>query len=227
MKLRKPLAVVLLSGGMDSCVTTAVALDAGYDVALLHINYGQRTQRKELAAFNSIADHYRIKRRLVVDISYLKDIGGSSLTDMSMDVEEGGVNKLLLPSTYVPFRNGNIVSIAVSWAEVIGAEKIYIGVVEEDSSGYPDCTKVFYEKFNALLSVGLPAGRHISIETPLINLKKSEIARLGMDLKAPLELTWSCYQSESVACGVCDSCRLRLKAFYDINEKDPIRYKID
>ena len=226
MSPHKPLAVTLLSGGMDSCVATASAINAGYEAAALHVNYGQRTQLKELSSFNAIADHYGIKKRLVVDISYLKEIGGSSLTDHSMAVEEGGVNKNLLPSTYVPFRNGNLVSIAVSWAEAIGAEKIYAGVVEEDSSGYPDCTQAFYDNFNALLSVGLPAGKTISVETPLIHLKKSEIASLGINLKVPFELTWSCYQNESFACGVCDSCRLRLKAFCDINEKDPIYYKI-
>ena len=221
------LAVVLLSGGLDSCVTAALAMEAGYDIALLHINYGQRTQGKELAAFTAIADYYGIKKRLVVDISYFRDIGGSSLTDYSINIEEGeGGREQLFPSTYVPFRNGNMVSIAVSWAEVIGAERVYIGVVEGDG-GYPDCTESFYEKFNALLSVGLPAGKTVFIETPLINLKKSEIVCLGSRLGVPFELTWSCYQSESVACGVCSSCKLRLKAFCDIGEKDPICYRGD
>ncbi|MDR0454371.1 MAG: 7-cyano-7-deazaguanine synthase QueC [Deferribacteraceae bacterium] len=217
-------AVILLSGGMDSCVAAALAVQAGYELALLHINYGQRTQNRELSAFNDIAGYYGVKNRLIADIAYLKEIGCSSLTDHSISVRDGGVNKESVPSTYVPFRNGNMLSIAVSWAEVIGSGKVYIGAVEGDSSGYPDCTKVFYEKFNALLSVGLPAGKTISVETPLIDMKKSEIARLGIELKAPLMLTWSCYQSESIACGVCDSCRLRLKAFCDINETDPIRY---
>ena len=219
------LAVTLLSGGLDSCVAAALAIDAGYEPAFLHINYGQRTQNKELSAFNAIADYYGVKKRLVVDSSYLKDIGGSSLTDFSMPVEEGWIDKQVTPSTYVPFRNGNMVSIAVSWAEALCAEKIYIGVVEEDSGGYPDCTKLFYERFNELLSIGLSVGKTISVITPLIDLKKSDIVRLGISLKAPIELTWSCYQNEIVACGVCGSCRLRLKSFYDINEKDPIRYR--
>ena len=215
-------AVILLSGGIDSCVTTALAIEAGYKAALMHINYGQRTQDKELSAFHAIADHYKVKKRLVVDISYLKVIGGSSLTDHSIALEEEESGSF--PSTYVPFRNGNMVSIAVSWAETINAKKVYIGVAEGDVV-YPDCTKLFYEKFNALLSVGLPAGKALSVETPLVDLRKNEIVRLGLDLNVPLELTWSCYQSELTACGVCCSCRLRLKAFRDINKKDPISYR--
>ncbi|MDR2884934.1 MAG: 7-cyano-7-deazaguanine synthase QueC [Deferribacteraceae bacterium] len=217
-------AIVVLSGGMDSSVTVAIALEQGYDVALLHLNYGQRTEAKELSAFHSIADHYNLDKRLVVDISYLKEIGGSSLVDSTMPIEADGVDKSVLPSTYVPFRNANILCIATSWAEVIGASKIFIGAVEGDSSGYPDCTEIFYKKFNDLLDVALSKECKVTVETPLIAMTKSEIVAKGLELHVPFELTWSCYQSETAACGVCDSCRLRLKGFKELGLKDPIEY---
>ncbi|GAB7140127.1 7-cyano-7-deazaguanine synthase QueC [Deferribacterales bacterium RsTz2092] len=217
--------VVVLSGGMDSCVATALAISQGYDVALLHLNYGQRTEKRELKAFNDIADYYKIDKKLVVDIGYLKDIGGSSLTDASRAVETGGVEKGKIPSTYVPFRNGNILSIAVSWSEVLGASAIFIGAVEEDSSGYPDCRELFYTKFNELLKAGLPDNESIQIATPLIHKSKADIVRLGVELNAPLHLTWSCYQADDEACGVCDSCRLRLRGFEQAGIKDPILYR--
>lgn len=217
-------AIVVASGGLDSCVSIACALKAEYSVALLHVNYGQRTEKKELAAFNSIAEYYGIKEKMIVDIGYLKEIGGSSLTDENIAVETGGLDQSKIPSTYVPFRNANILSIATSWAEVIKAEKIYIGAVEEDSSGYPDCREIFFEKFNDMLSVALPSESRVKIETPLIKLKKSEIVSLGVALKAPLHLSWSCYQNEDEACGVCDSCRLRLKGFKELGLQDPIKY---
>ena len=223
----KKAGIVVLSGGMDSCVTAAIALEQGYDLGLLHLNYGQRTEARELKAFHDIADFYKIEKRLVVDISYLREIGGSSLTDMSRKVEEREVDKNSLPSTYVPFRNGNIISIAVSWAEVINASDIFIGAVEEDSSGYPDCTEVFYEKFNALLAVGLPKDKHIQVSAPLIHLSKPQIVANGIELGAPLHLTWSCYQSEEKACGVCESCRLRLKGFENAGQTDPVPYAMD
>ncbi|KAA0258080.1 7-cyano-7-deazaguanine synthase QueC [Deferribacter autotrophicus] len=217
--------IVLVSGGMDSCVTAAIAKDLGYELYFLHVNYGQRTEKRELQAFYDISSFYNAKDTMVVDISYLKKIGGSSLTDESMEVEKGKLNREGIPTTYVPFRNANILSIATSWAEVIGAEKIFIGAVEEDSSGYPDCREIFYKKFNELLSVALASDFKVEVVTPLINLKKGQIVQKGVELKAPLHLSWSCYKSEDKACGECDSCFLRLKGFMDAGEIDPISYK--
>lgn len=220
-------AIVLASGGLDSCVTVACAINDGYEVSLLHINYGQRTQKREDKAFDDIAAYYGIKNKMTVDIDYLKRIGGSSLIDMSMKVEEDTIptSNGSLPSTYVPFRNANMISIAVSWAEVIGAKKIYVGAVEEDSSGYPDCREIFYEKFNELLSVALADESDIQIVTPVIHLSKKDIVKKGIELKAPLHLTWSCYQNEDEACGVCESCKLRLNGFAQAGINDPIKYK--
>lgn len=216
-------AIVLVSGGMDSCVTAGIANSLGYDLNFLHINYGQRTEKRELEAFNRIAEFYQVKNKLVVDISYLKQIGGSSLTDFNIDVEKGDIGRKDIPSTYVPFRNGNILSIAVSWAEVIRASKIFIGVVEEDGSGYPDCRKAFYDAFNTLLKVGLAYGE-LLVETPLINMNKKKIVEEGIRLGVPLHLTWSCYKNEDLACGECDSCLLRLKGFREAGIDDPIPY---
>lgn len=216
-------AIVLVSGGMDSCVTASIAKSLGYELNFLHINYGQRTEKKELESFNRLAGFFCVKNRLVVDISYLKKIGGSSLTDFNIDVEKGEIDRKGIPSTYVPFRNGNIVSIAVSWAEVLKASRIFIGVVEEDGSGYPDCRKSFYDAFNMVLKVGL-AYTDLKIETPLINMNKGEIVKRGLELGAPFELTWSCYKREDIACGECDSCLLRLKGFREAGVLDPIPY---
>lgn len=219
----KPLAIVLVSGGMDSCVTAAVA-NQHYEMAFLHLNYGQRTERRELKAFNDIADFYKVKQRLAVNIEHLKLIGGSSLTDLKMPVEPANLERKEIPTSYVPFRNANILSIAVSWAEVVGATKIFIGAVEEDSSGYPDCRKEFYAAFNQVIKLGTKPSSDISIETPIIHLKKSEIVRKGIELNAPLHLSWSCYQNEDIACGVCDSCALRLRGFKLAGVVDPIPY---
>lgn len=217
-------AIILVSGGLDSCVTASIAINQGYTPAFLHVNYGQLTQEKELQAFNNIADHYNVQDRLVVDIEHLKKIGGTSLIDKTMKVEEGEPSSDgIVPSTYVPFRNANMISMAVSWAEVIKAEAIFIGAVEEDSSGYPDCRAIFFEKFNDLLAVAL-AGHKVELKTPLINLDKSEIVKKGLELNAPLHLTWSCYQAEDMACGVCESCFLRLRGFKNANATDPIKY---
>ena len=218
-----PLAVVLVSGGMDSLVCAAIAAQS-HEPAFLHLNYGQRTETKELACFHAIADRYGVKRRLVVDAPHLAAIGGSSLTDRSMIVEDAAPGRSGIPSTYVPFRNANILSMAVSWAEVIGARKVFIGAVEEDSSGYPDCRREFYEAFNRAVSLGTRPGSGIQVVTPVIGMSKGEIVRTGLALGAPFELTWSCYRSGDSACGTCDSCALRLKGFREAGVADPIPY---
>ncbi len=229
--MSKSRAVVLVSGGMDSCVTAAIA-NLEYEMSFLHVNYGQRTVNRELKAFNALADYYRVKQRMVTDLSHLSTIGGSSLTDTHIEVRKADPTSLFdtkkseIPSSYVPFRNANILSIAVSWAEVIGAPKIFIGAVEEDSSGYPDCRKEFYDAFNTVIDLGTKPETKISISTPVINLKKSEIVKRGMELNAPFELTWSCYTNEDRACGICDSCALRLRAFQIAGIEDPISYII-
>lgn len=216
-------SVVLISGGMDSLVTAAEAVCAG-DPAFLHVSYGQRTERRERAAFRAIADHYGIHMRLECNISYLREIGGSSLIDPSLPIHVDGIDRTEVPDSYVPFRNAHLLSIAVSWAEVIGASAIYIGAVEEDSSGYPDCTASFIDAFQRAARLGTARGGEIRIVTPLIHLSKAEIVARGVRLDAPLHLSWSCYQEEDRACGVCDSCRLRIKAFDDNNLTDPIPY---
>ncbi len=223
MKMEKQLAIALVSGGMDSCVTAAIA-NQNYELAFLHVSYGQRTQERELRAFNEIADYYKVKKRLIADIGYLKKIGGSSLTDENIPVSESGIDTRIIPTSYVPFRNTHLLSIAVSWAEVIGAKKIFIGAVEEDSSGYPDCRKEYYQVFNKLIEVGTKPETHIEVVTPIINMRKDEIVLKGIELSAPLHLTWSCYKNTDKACGVCDSCRLRLMGFIKAGIKDPIDY---
>lgn len=219
----KPLAVVLASGGMDSCVTTAIA-SADYRLAMLHVAYGQRTEQRELRAFNALTDFYHAAHRLVCRLEHLKTIGGSSLTDRDIAIEKADLNRQAIPSSYVPFRNAHFLSIAVSWGEVLGARKIFIGAVEEDSSGYPDCRPEYYAAFNRVIAAGTKPETQLEIVTPVIHLSKSEIIRRGQQLGAPFELTWSCYQSEDVACGGCDSCALRLRAFAEAGLEDPIPY---
>jgi 7-cyano-7-deazaguanine synthase len=220
----KSRVVVLVSGGMDSLVTAAIA-NHEYEMCFLHLNYVQRTEKRELKAFNDIADFYKVKKRLVVNVDYLSKIGGSSLTDTNVEISRADLKYKGIPTSYVPFRNANILSIAVSWAEVIGASKIFIGAVEEDSSGYPDCKEVFYKAFNKAIELGTKPETHITIETPIIHLKKNEIVKKGIELKAPFELSWSCYQNEEKACGVCDSCALRLRGFQLAGFEDPIEYE--
>jgi 7-cyano-7-deazaguanine synthase len=274
--MKEKLAVVLLSGGMDSCVTAAIARQ-GHELALLHANYGQRTERRELRAFNDIAQYYQVPphRRLVVDMKYLGAMGGSSLTDLRLEIPtECGIRNLecgisqseirnqqsaisyqlsaisypqseipnpkseilnphsafrnphsQIPSTYVPFRNTHLLAVAVSWAEVLGARKVFIGAVEADSPGYPDCREVYYETFNQLIKVGTRPDSQITVSAPLLHLKKSEIVLRGMTLKAPLHLSWSCYKNEDRACGTCQSCRLRLEAFKEAGCVDCISYE--
>lgn len=221
----KDLAVVLVSGGMDSCVTAAIA-DKQYRLAFLHINYGQRTESRELKAFNDIASHYNIPedKILISNIDYLSKIGGSSLTDFRMGVQEANPHSKEIPTSYVPFRNTLLLTIAVSWGEVIGARKVFIGAVEQDSPGYPDCKPPYYEIFNKLIKVGTKPTTCIEVETPLLQKSKSEIVKIGASLKAPLHLSWSCYKNTDKACGVCHSCFLRLKAFCDAGIMDLIPY---
>jgi 7-cyano-7-deazaguanine synthase len=232
----KPLAVVLMSGGMDSCVTAAVAA-RDCRVAALHVSYGQLTAEREKRAFTEIADYYRITNRLVVDHPVLGRIGGSALTDSAIPLREADLNAAAqpadIPTSYVPFRNAHFLAMAVSWAEVIGASKVFIGAVEPDSSGYPDCRPEYYRVFNELIRVGTKAGVEaaagsppaLQILTPLIEMHKDAIVRKGLELGAPLHLSWSCYRDSETACGTCDSCALRLRAFVQAGVSDAIAYR--
>ena len=222
-------AVVVLSGGMDSAVCAAYAKSKGYELYLLHLNYGQLTQKREEKAFYDLAKYYNVKDTLVLDVDFFNKIGGSSLIgdgeiplnskmdDLKQRDDEN------IPSTYVPFRNGIIISLAVAWAERIGAEKVFIGAIEADSSGYPDCRKGFYDSFNKALQIGTK--NKIQIETPLVDLTKGEVVKLGQKLHVPFELTWSCYVNEDVPCGKCESCLLRAKGFAEAGIEDPLLKK--
>lgn len=218
------LAVVCVSGGMDSCVTAALAA-RDHRVAFLHADYGQRTEAKERACFERLAAHFGAERRLVVAIPALAAIGGSSLTDTGIPVREGDPEPGRVPSSYVPFRNAHLLASAVSWAEVIGAEAVYVGAVADDSSGYPDCRPEFYRAYEEAVRLGTRPETRIALVTPVIALTKAEIVRQGRALGAPFEMTWSCYQSEDPACGACESCRLRLRAFAQAGVPDPIPYR--
>ncbi|MCF8259672.1 MAG: 7-cyano-7-deazaguanine synthase QueC [Melioribacteraceae bacterium] len=221
---KEKLAIVAVSGGLDSCVTTAIA-NKNYRLALAHINYGQRTEKRELKAFNEIADYYNAEKRLVIDFTHLTNIGGSSLTDSKIEVTKADLENKEIPSSYVPFRNANILTACASWAEVIGAGAIFIGAVHEDSSGYPDCRPKFFKAMEKVIDLGTKPETKIEVRTPIIGKRKDEIIRLGKELGAPLQLTWSCYQNEDEACGVCDSCALRLRGFQKMGWEDPINYK--
>jgi 7-cyano-7-deazaguanine synthase len=217
-------SVVLLSGGMDSCVCAALAAhNDDHATAAVHISYGQRTEFRERRAFEAICDRLGIRNRLTVRNNALRAIGGSALTDPNISVPESHAIGTGVPVTYVPFRNAHFLAVAVSWAEVVGAEKVYIGAVEPDSSGYPDCRPEYYRAFNEVVRAGTKEGT-IQIVTPLIAMRKFEIVRLGLELNAPFDLTWSCYQREDRACGVCDSCVLRRSAFREADAEDPIPY---
>ncbi|MEA2104858.1 MAG: 7-cyano-7-deazaguanine synthase QueC [Candidatus Cloacimonadota bacterium] len=213
--------IVLLSGGLDSCVTTAIA-HKNYDLYLLHVNYGHLTEAREKKAFLDIAKFYNVRKTLVIDIGYLKKIGGSSLTDTNIQISK--TTHAGIPNTYVPFRNANLLAIAVSWAEVIGAKKIFIGAMEEDSSGYPDCREIFFRSYNEMIKDGTKPETEISIETPILHKSKSEVVTIGKKLNAPMHLSWSCYTNSEKACGTCDSCRLRINAFQKAGFKDEIPY---
>jgi 7-cyano-7-deazaguanine synthase len=209
---------------MDSCATAAIAFAENAELAFLHVSYGQRTEARERKAYNDIADFYGIEKRLDISIEHLAKIGGSSLTDEDIEVTDANLASKEIPASYVPFRNANMLSIAVSWAEVIGAKAIYIGAVAEDSSGYPDCRPEFYEAFQKVIDAGTKPKTQIEIRTPIIHLSKAEIVKKGIELDAPLHLTWSCYRNEELACGTCDSCALRLRGFEQAGVKDPIPY---
>lgn len=219
-------AICLVSGGMDSCVTAAIAARETDKLAFLHISYGQRTEARERQAFNDIADHYSVEKRLDISIEHLAKIGGSSLTDDKIAVTDADLESKDVPTSYVPFRNANMLAVAVSWAEVLGATAIYIGAVAEDSSGYPDCRPEFYEAFQRTIDTGTKPDTHIEIRTPIIELSKADIVKKGIELGAPLHLTWSCYRSEALACGRCDSCALRLRGFEQVGIRDPIVYAV-
>jgi 7-cyano-7-deazaguanine synthase len=214
---------------MDSCVTASIARET-HDLALVHASYGQRTERRERQAFDEIADFYAVHERLVVQLDHFAQIGGSALTDARIAVPEGQAGSPIggneIPPTYVPFRNAHFLAVAVSWAEVIGATAVFIGAVAEDSSGYPDCRAQYYNVFQQLVREGTRPETHIEIVTPVIGMRKWEIIKRGMELGAPLDRTWSCYQYEDAACGACDSCRLRLSAFAEAGISDPIAYRV-
>jgi 7-cyano-7-deazaguanine synthase len=220
-------AVCLVSGGMDSCVTAAIAARELDELAFLHVSYGQRTAARERRAFEAIANHFKVTKRMIVSLEHLAQIGGSSLTDENIAVASAGLSASGIPTSYVPFRNAHLLSIATSWAEVIRADSIYIGAVAEDSSGYPDCRPEFYEAFQRVIFLGTKPETQIEIRTPVIAMKKSEIVTLGQELGAPLELSWSCYKESEQACGDCDSCALRLRAFRTAGVSDPIPYLLD
>ncbi|MGQ9819335.1 MAG: 7-cyano-7-deazaguanine synthase QueC [Candidatus Kapaibacteriales bacterium] len=223
--ISKPKAVIALSGGMDSATTLATAISFGFEPYALHITYGQRTKNRELKAFNEICDFYGIGSRLIIPIDYLTKIGGSALTDNKIEIQTANLNREGVPNTYVPFRNGNILSIAASWAEVVGANAIFIGAVETDSSGYPDCRETFFSAMENAINLGTKPTTDIKIFTPLIKLSKKEIVLKGAELGVPFHLTWSCYKNEDLACGECDSCALRLRGFQQAGLEDPIPYK--
>jgi len=216
-------AICILSGGMDSTTTTYIAKNEGYEIVALHFNYGQRTQNKELEAFNAICKELNITSTYIIDLDFFTQIGASALTDKSIDIPINGIEDGI-PVTYVPFRNGIFLSIAGAIAEKENCEAMFIGVVEEDSSGYPDCTEDFIQSMQKSINLGTKDDTHIQIKTPLIHLKKEDIVKKAISEGVKLELTWSCYQNEDKACGVCDSCRLRLKGFQKAGIKDPISY---
>jgi len=218
-------AVCIISGGMDSALSAKIAQNEGYEIISLHFNYDQRTQQKELEAFRKISDYLNSKKKYEIDLDFFKQIGASALIDNSLEIPTDGIKEGIIPITYVPFRNGIFLSIATAIAEKEGASAIYIGVVQEDSSGYPDCRDSYIQAMQKAINLGTKDETKLEIKMPLVHMKKEEIVKKALDLGVPLELTWSCYQSEDEACGVCDSCRLRLKGFEKAGYKDLIKYK--
>lgn len=221
--MKKEIAVIAVSGGLDSCVTAAIANEK-YELAFAHFNYGQRTERRELKSFNDIANFFNVKKTMIYDFRHFSVIGGSALTDKKIKISKADLNNKEIPATYVPFRNANILSACVSWAEVLNATAVFIGAVYEDASGYPDCRPEFFHSFQKVIDTGTKPATKIKIETPVINLSKEEIIKLGVELNAPIHLTWSCYKNEDIACGVCDSCAFRLRGFQKAGIKDPLPY---
>ena len=224
MSAPRPLAVVCVSGGMDSAVTAATAA-RDHELAFLHANYGQRTEGKELACFHALAEHYAARARLVVEFPVFAAIGGSSLTDRRIPVREGEPEADRIPTSYVPFRNAHLLATAASWGEILGARAIFVGAVWEDSSGYPDCRPAFYRAFEKAIEQGTRPETHLRIETPVIQMSKADIVRQGRTLGVPFDKTWSCYQAEDLACGACESCRLRLRGFAEAGVRDPLAYR--
>ena len=231
-KKEKDIAVIAVSGGLDSCVTASIA-NQDFELAFAHFNYGQRTEKRELKAFKDLANFFNVDKKLIIDISHLAEIGGSSLTDKNIEVLPADLNNSKnlpagsrVPASYVPFRNANILAACVSWAEVLKAKAVFIGAVQEDSSGYPDCRVDFFSAFEKMVRLGTKPTTTLKIKTPIINLTKKEIIKLGTELNAPLNLTWSCYKNEDKACGVCDSCALRLRGFQQAGLDDPIDYEV-
>ena len=220
-------AICLVSGGMDSCVTAAIAQQENDELAFLHVSYGQKTEQRERQAFEALANHYGVTLRLVVSLEHFARIGGSSLTDPAIAVAPPDLTSTSIPSSYVPFRNAHLLAAAVSWGEVVAASAIYIGAVAEDSSGYPDCRPEFYAAFQSAIDLGTKPETNLVIKTPVIDLTKSEIVSKGLALGAPLQLTWSCYRASEIACGNCDSCALRLRAFREAGVSDPLPYQLD
>lgn len=219
------LAVVLLSGGMDSAVTAAIAKADGYEIACLHLNYGQRTEKRELKQFDELCNHFGAISSMVTDVRFLSQIGGSSLTDERIEITDANLDSTEIPTSYVPFRNANILAMATSWAEVIGATALFIGAVYEDSSGYPDTRRDFFDAFEKVIEKGTKPETNIKIITPIIDLGKNEIIKKGLELNVPFEKTWSCYKNNDTACGKCDSCGLRLRAYEKVGISDPIEYE--
>jgi 7-cyano-7-deazaguanine synthase len=217
-------AVVILSGGMDSTTTAYIAKNQGYEVIAVHFNYGQRTEKRELKAYNDICNELNITKKYVIDLDFFTQIGASALTDKNISVPTTGIEEGV-PVTYVPFRNGIFLSIAGAIAEKENVKAMFIGVVEEDSSGYPDCTEEFIKSMQESINLGTKKETKIEIKTPLIHLKKEDIVKKAIEQNVNLSLTWSCYQNEDKACGICDSCRLRLKGFEKAGFKDPIPYQ--
>ncbi|MCD6191288.1 MAG: 7-cyano-7-deazaguanine synthase QueC [Sulfurimonas sp.] len=217
-------ALCVMSGGMDSTLSAYMMKNDGYEIIAVHFNYDQRTQSKELECFNNICNDLNVKEKYILDLDFFKQLGASALTDKSIDIPTGGIEEGV-PVTYVPFRNGIFLSMAAAIAEKEGAEVISIGVVEEDSSGYPDCRESYIKSMQESINLGTKDETNIEIKMPLVHLQKSQIVQESLKLDVPLHLTWSCYKNEDKACGVCDSCRLRLNGFSVSGEKDPIEYE--